>query len=381
MWLNKAILSRNAELILNLRLILLNENNPSPKNGLKSWTIRKNRLLGRLFCEEVFLVLLLLGLPLAAQAGVFSFISNLWSGDQIANVGNFVNSQNIPLLQAASSFDPNPARGGGDITIIDGSALMAESGPSGTAADIEEGQKNGQISIYIVRKGDSLSGIAKMFKVSVNTIIWANNLQKSQIHEGESLIILPISGIQYTVKKGDTLNSIVKKYKANLAELLQYNDLSVGTTLAEGQTILIPDVDISLPASSYSSTAKVHGAGGPEYPGYYLRPIPNGLGHKTQGLHGYNAIDIGASFGTPIIAAASGKAIIARSSGWNGGYGSYVVLSHDNGTQTLYGHMNEVIIYEGANVVRGQVIGYVGSTGKSTGAHLHFEIRGAKNPF
>lgn len=329
------------------------------------------------------LIAIFLGLPLAVQAGVFSFISSLWGGDQIVDSKTFANSQNIALLQAVSSFDPNPARGGGDITVVDGSALMADSGPSGTVADIEEGQKNGQISIYIVRKGDSLSTIAKMFKVSVNTIVWANNLQKSQIHEGESLIILPISGIQYTAKKGDTLSAIVKKYKANLAEVLQYNNLNIDDVLVSGQVILIPDVDIAISSSVSGSTvtSKPRGTGGPDYPGYYLRPIPEGLGHKTQGLHGYNGIDIGASFGTPIIASASGKVIIARSTGWNGGYGSYVVISHDNGTQTLYGHMNEVIVYEGMDVVRGQVIGYVGSTGKSTGAHLHFEIRGAKNPF
>jgi len=73
--------------------------------------------------------------------------------------------------------------------------------------------------------------------------------------------------------------------------------------------------------------------------------------------------------------------IIARTSGWNGGYGNYIVINHGNGTQTLYGHLSSLAVTVGKTVTRGEIIGYMGSTGRSTGAHLHFEIRGAKNPF
>ena len=103
---------------------------------------------------------------------------------------------------------------------------------------------------------------------------------------------------------------------------------------------------------------------------------------KTQGLHGYNGVDLAAKTGTPIMASASGEVIVAKSGGYNGGYGSYVVIQHGNGSQTLYSHMSSVSTYKGATVVQGQVIGTVGSTGKSTGSHLHFEIRnGIRNPF
>ncbi|HEU5114585.1 MAG TPA: M23 family metallopeptidase, partial [Candidatus Paceibacterota bacterium] len=88
-----------------------------------------------------------------------------------------------------------------------------------------------------------------------------------------------------------------------------------------------------------------------------------------------------APIGTPIHAAASGVVIIARSGGYNGGYGSYVVISHPNGTQTLYAHMSKVIAHQGDAVEQGDLIGLVGSTGKSTGPHVHFEVRGAVNPF
>jgi len=111
-----------------------------------------------------------------------------------------------------------------------------------------------------------------------------------------------------------------------------------------------------------------------------MRPLVGGV--RTQGVHGYNGVDIAAPVGTPFLASAAGEVIVARSSGWNGGYGQYIVVRHANGTQTLYAHASQIIVGVGQRVVQGQVIGYVGSTGRSTGAHLHFEIRGGpRNPF
>ena len=113
---------------------------------------------------------------------------------------------------------------------------------------------------------------------------------------------------------------------------------------------------------------------------YYSWPLAGGS--ITQGLHGWNAVDIGAPSGTPIYAAAAGTVIVARSGGgWNGGYGNYVVVSHPNGTQTLYAHMSRVSATVGAHVGQGETIGKVGMTGEATGPHIHFEVRGAVNPF
>ena len=99
-------------------------------------------------------------------------------------------------------------------------------------------------------------------------------------------------------------------------------------------------------------------------------------------MHGHNAIDLAAPIGTTIRAAADGKVIIAKdNSAWNGGYGNYRVISHDNGTQTLYAHMSREAVSVGAEVARGQTIGYIGMTGWTYGPHVHFEIRGAQNPF
>lgn len=291
-------------------------------------------------------------------------------------------SRNIELLQAALNPDPNPAKGGGDITIVGGTALMPETGPSGSVADIEDNQSSGQISVYTVRKGDTVGAIAKMFGVSANTVIWANDIKGSIIKEGQTLVILPISGVKYTVKTGDSVNSIAKNYKADAEEIIRYNSLTEGAKLAAGDIIIIPDGEVAVSSSQSSGTntaSKLRGAGGPLYEGYYLRPILGG--RKTQGLHGYNGVDLATYSGAPIFAAADGDVIISQNYGWNGGYGKYMVINHDNGTQTLYAHMSETLIKVGTRAVRGQMIGLVGSTGRSTGSHLHFEIRGAKNPF
>jgi LysM repeat protein len=324
------------------------------------------------------IVALLVMIPAPANAGIMSFITSL-----LHSVGsvmdNGYNSQNALVLKAALNVDPNPSKGGGDITIVDESALLSETGPAGTLADIEEGNSGGKISIYVVREGDSLSQIAGMFGVSTGTIIWANDIKRgSLIHEGQTLIILPVSGVQHTVKSGDSLKSIAKKYKGDVDEIIQYNELAENAVLAIGDVITVPGGEMAIPVYSSSGTI-VRGTNGPTYSGYYLRPVSGG--RKSQGLHGYNGIDIAAPNGTPILASASGTVIISKGAGWNGGYGNYIAIRHSNGTQTLYSHNSQNIVYVGQYVVQGQVIGYVGNTGRSTGPHVHFEVRGAKNPF
>lgn len=289
------------------------------------------------------------------------------------------NLQNMALLHAALNNDPNPAKGGGDITIVNGVALLSETGPSGSVPENAINNPSDQISIYVVRKGDTLSQIATMFGVSVNTIIWANDLSKaSAIAVGDTLVILPISGIKHEVKKGDTLKSIVKKYSGDFEEVMKYNGLDEDSTLAIGDTVVIPDGEIQQ-ARATTITSPIKSSGGPVYKGYYINPVANS--RKSQGLHGYNGIDLAASSGTPIVASAGGQVVVVKDYGWNGGYGNYIVIKHNNGTQTLYAHTKSNIVSGGQWVVQGQVIGYVGSTGRSTGPHLHFEIRGATNPF
>lgn len=368
------------------RLIEPISRDPEPGSLCSSRQVIKRAKGGVLLFSVVSVVLMtgVTSLPTAAQAGIFSDVFSVITEKAQAFGKQFQrteNVQNMTLPSAATNIDPNPSVGGGDITIIDGSALAPAEGPTGTVADVVE-PKSRQISVYVVREGDNLSTIAELFGVSVNTIKWANDISKGDtIQIGQTLTILPISGLEYKVQKGDTLASIAKEYKGDTTEIAQFNDLEVSGALAVGTVVIIPNGEMAMTSTRavVTTSSVAHDTGGPSLSGYYIAPVTGYV--RTQGLHGYNAVDMGARTGTPILAAAAGDVIISRASGWNGGYGIYVVIRHANGTQTLYSHMSKDIVSVGQRVQQGQVIGYVGTTGLSTGPHLHFEIRGAKNPF
>jgi LysM repeat protein len=341
------------------------------KKSAKKWLSRATIILA-----------LLLVLPTTTYAGFFSFMSNEVNSPAYASYDSSeANSQNLILLEAVLSVNPNQNPNRAEATVVSGTALYSETGPSGTMADISDIAPTTQISTYIVRTGDTLSEIASMFNVSVNTILWANEgLTTKNLQVGQTLIILPVSGIRHKVNKGDTLSSIITKYKVRIDDVLEYNDLNSQSVLAVGETIIIPDAELPyIPTAKPQLTAALHGASGPSYPGYYKRPLVGGV--RTQGLHGYNAVDIAAPVGTPVYAAAAGTVIISLNGLWNQGYGNYVVVAHQNGTQTLYAHASKLLVSVGQKVNQGDTLALVGSTGKSTGPHLHFEIRGAKNPF
>lgn len=283
------------------------------------------------------------------------------------------NSQNMALLQAVVSPNQESGSVDKDIIIVGETSLSPE-----TFVPIENKTtiSDDRISIYVVREGDTLPAIAKMFGVTVNTIRWGNDLVGNNIKVGQTLVILPISGVQHVVKSGDTLQSIAKLHKGDLDEVLQYNNLTKDAKLVVGDVVIVPDGEVI--TISTQSKPKVTSKN-PSYAGYYMKPIIGGV--KTQGIHGHNGVDMASYSGANIMAAASGTVIISRNSGYNGGYGKYVVIKHSNGTQTLYAHLSATTVNTGDYVDQGQVIGKMGNTGKSTGTHLHFEVRGAKNPF
>jgi LysM repeat protein len=311
------------------------------------------------------------------------------------------NSQNIALLQAnVSSFSildnkkDNNSESNSSDNIISGTSLLPSTGPLGVSdgKDLLESSLE-DTSVYVVRKGDTVGAIAKMFDVSAGTILSANDLKKgTKLVEGDVLFILPISGIEHTVKKGQTLKGIAQLYKVDVSDITQFNGLDENELLAIGDEIMIPGGEMldeggDKPASNLGSTAtkdknyydtnKTKNVAG-----YFINPLPTGPRiRKTQGLHGpgKRGIDIGAPTGTPIYASASGKVLIAKT-GWSGGYGNMAIIQHPNGTKTLYAHMSKLITRTGAQVTQGEVIGLVGSTGHSTGPHLHFEVFNARNP-
>lgn len=309
-----------------------------------------------------------------AEAGLLDVFGKVFGGGEVSADASSTDSskkslQNMAILESSGSIDGKALRP--DIVIED-EALVSEATPTGEVlGDYKVGSD--QISIYEVREGDTLTSVAKMFDVSVNTIRWANDLPGNTVRPGQVLTILPVSGIRYTVKKGDTVASIAREYKADADEITRFNDLSLA--LSAGQVIIIPDAEAATvavakkPANTTSSAVA-----------YFTRPVRGGT--RTQGIHGHNGVDIASYSGAPILAAASGEVIIARADGaWNGGYGNYVVIRHPNGTQTLYAHLKDVSTYAGDSVKQGEQIGTMGNTGKSTGTHLHFEVRGGKNPF
>jgi murein DD-endopeptidase MepM/ murein hydrolase activator NlpD len=327
-----------------------------------------------------------------AHASLVSFVNNLLGGEQAsANVAlpsPVSNSQNIALLTAAANLDPNPDKptdivpvSGGDILVPD----LADNNATGTDT------LNTQISTYIVQKDDTLSSIANIFDISVDTIKQANQLTGSTLHSGQKLIILPVSGMLYTVQAGDSILKIATKLKADQSDILTYNGLTTISTITKGQVLIIPHGKPSATdIQSFLSTQKTRVPSSeplldavwdwPTYTGYFICPLPGA--RLSQGLHGHNAVDLAIALGTPIRAAAAGTVSGAKSNGlWNGGYGNFVMISHPNGAVTLYAHMSKPVVSVGDHVYQGQTIGYVGMTGMTTGPHTHFEIRGAQNPF
>jgi LysM repeat protein len=337
-------------------------------------------MMGRIV--SVSLVVGALAVPFLVNAGLLATIFDTVSVSsvQAEEFSNDASAQTIPLLRAALNTDPNLAKGGGDIMVSDG-ALVPAGDIDGKTDSINTKTVNGEISLYVVREGDTLSQIAEMFDINSKTILWANDISSpSKIRPGDSLIILPITGVRHVVKKGDTLASIAKKYDGDVEDILAYNQLASAEDVSIGDTIVVPGGMITTPAPTKKSSGKTSGkvATGNGSAGY-THPVPGAV--RTQGIHGYNGVDYGAAVGTPILAAASGEVIVAKTSGYNGGYGLYVVIKHANGTQTLYGHLSKVSVAVGDTVSGGETIGLLGNTGRSTGPHLHFEVRGARNPF
>lgn len=330
-----------------------------------------------------------LSMPTYAHAGFFSnfikFFSNDADGDSSSE--EQVSAISLSLLSAKAA--PPESRGGNNddslLYMTQDSSLVSPLNPMGT---LSSNSNRDRIIIYRVEDGDTPSSIAKSFDISLNTLLWANNLRNpSLIRVGDELVILPVSGVKYEVKKGDTIDSVAKKFKGDRDEILEFNGLAIDGNLAVGTEIIIPDGEVASPVSGLSPVLRAS-SNLPEYIGYYLRPIFGGRNSRAtknnpRGIHGNNGVDLANTCGSPVLSSAPGRVIVAKTYNYNVkfGYGNYVVINHSNGTQTLYGHLAKILVASGQAVDRGNAIGLVGSSGNSTGCHVHFEIRGAKNPF
>ncbi len=368
-----------------------------------------------------------------AHAGFFSDITSFFTGWGNSTKVDAPNSQQMPILQAPINS--------GDVQVLGTSTQSANAALLSSlyeqtvkANEAISSPTSSSPSSYVVASGDTLWKIANTFNITLNTLLTANHLtKKSFIHIGEKLIIptsgvtpttntgvntstAPSSSIQtnaqsvspttYTVHSGDTLFSISKKYGVSVTAIKSANGMKKDTIFI-GEKITIPSliqvkdsVSYSAPVSSLPAApalatkitsavimipASAHKIFSPD--GYYMRPIVGG--YKSQGIHSHNAVDLADTCGTPIYASASGTVVISKDNGdWNGGYGNYVEIDHPNKTQTLYAHMQTVIVSVNQAVVQGQEIGTIGNTGDvvkegGTGCHVHFEIHnnGYANPF
>ncbi len=333
--------------------------------------------------------------PARANAGFFSFGAEaLASNNNLSNLPDTnKTSQTMDLLTPSVSMssvskndnkNSNSIKDDAQVNVVSDSALLPSTSALGSASEDADISPD-DVSIYVIKKGDTYAGIANMFDVSVNTILWANDLKKGdKLKEGDILIILPVSGIKHTVSKGQTLKSIAKIYNADVSDIAQFNNIAEDAKLSVGDELIIPDgviVDNTTKKTTTNSKGRI-----PLYvetslgsiDGYFIKPIPCPL---TQGIHDHYAVDMSChESGTPIKAAADGIVIFARDHSTNGGFGWLTIIKHPNGTETFYAHQSKILVSKGDSVKQGEVIGKVGSTGHSTGPHLHFEVRGAKNP-
>lgn len=252
-----------------------------------------------------------------------------------------------------------------------------------------------QVITYAVQEGDNVSTIAAQFGLDVYTVIWSNREALKDacwlIQPGLELFILPVDGVYHTVRAGETLSSIAAEYEVEQAALYnEWNELEEGDRPFEGQLLVVlggqsERVDLEPPRPTYP----VAGASGwswgvcsgvtftgPGANGWFILPTGSS---RVSGWYFHDrrnpthiGLDYACRLGDPLYAADNGVVTIA---GWNGGYGVLVEVNHGNGFITRYGHFSDIIVGCGQAVYQGQLLGYCGSTGWSTGPHLHFEIR------
>jgi murein DD-endopeptidase MepM/ murein hydrolase activator NlpD len=243
-------------------------------------------------------------------------------------------------------------------------------------------KKRTETETYVVKEGDSLSEIAKRFGVNIGTILWANDRSDTQyIRPGDELRIPPVSGVLVTVKSGDTLLALANTYGSDVKEIVEINRLDPDQTLSAGMEIMLPGGSPPYtpppPKADYAPpSAQTFAARPPDaspsfaQAGKLLWPTSGRLITQYYGWR-HTGLDIDGDYSSPIYAAHDG---VVTTASWNkGGYGLQVVISGD-GVMTRYAHASKIFVKNGDRVRRGQVIAMVGTTGRSTGTHLHFEV-------
>lgn len=231
---------------------------------------------------------------------------------------------------------------------------------------------------YSVKSGESLSSVAKDFGLSPDTLRYANKITGNTLEKGKVLTIPPVDGVYMAIKTNDTLSTIAERYKISVDDIVKYNNIDRAEPIFSGNQLLIPGV-----VAPKSSTRSTYSPGGNATTVSAFNPIassgqftwPTGTPTRyiSQGYKYYHkALDLNRLNGWGIYASASG---IVRTYSVRWGYGNYIDINHGDGWTTRYAHLSEFKIKSGDYVEQGQLIGIMGSTGRSTGPHVHFEIR------
>jgi len=332
--------------------------------------------------------------PSMVNASFFSDLTTTVFGGEAqadeVSVPSDSNLQNMGLLETNSS-DPdlkNANEPEDDLRIGWDGSYLESNGALDSGIPLEKSSLSDQINIYTVKEGDTLSEVADLVGVSVNTIRWENNISGQTISIGQKLRILPVTGVKHIVKSGDTVSKIAGKYEAESEDILIFNDIPDSSVLKVGDIIFVPNgiIKPTAPKASSSSGSNYVAPSNTKAPsGYYMKPVSgivtSPYGSRKGGFH--YGIDFGNVRGTPVVAAASGVVVkvisgcVEGKTSCGGRYGNYVVVQHSNGTKTFYAHLSKVSVSVGENVSQGEKVGSLGNTGRSTGPHLHFEIENA----
>jgi len=248
---------------------------------------------------------------------------------------------------------------------------------------VESNNVRDKIIEYNVQAGETISSIAEDFGLNVNTILWENNLTaRSLIKPGAKIKILPENGVMHTVAKNENITKIASKYGILIESIVNKNDIDVDEALKIGQKIFIPGgkkitETTTVTSRTYSGTTITQSSGStianqkPAYTGGKLLWPTVGTRITQYYSWSHKGLDIANKTGTPLYAAEAGT---VERSGWNTGYGYNVVINHGGGLKTLYAHSSKLRVKAGDKVSRGDVVADMGSTGWSTGPHIHFEV-------
>jgi len=229
-----------------------------------------------------------------------------------------------------------------------------------------------KVETYRIQPNETLWNLAKEKNISIDALITLNKLNNvHSLRVGQQIIIPNQDGIQYTVKSGETIRSIAEKFKIKIEDLIDVNDLNISPdqTIYTNLSIFLPNAKLSqderMEILGIGFLIPVNGGIKSGY-GWRLDPVTK----SSRQFH--TGIDFACSYGTPVKAAQDGKVVF---SGDKGGYGKTIILRHPSGYTTIYAHLSKASVNYGEYVKQGEIIGYSGNSGRTTGPHLHFEIR------